>query len=321
MAIISIPGGLVLDKEGTKTVTLNKEELRDTFPELSESPYYSDLSTWEAVTLVYTSDFSNYGQVVNMVFDASEANPSIQVQIKDNFVSDTKITGIIVRDKAGGSVLIKRVSLMDTNDFDIEVEREIAPASEVLDSLGLDQAEIDPSEIADWKVGWVVRIWDDIVGQYLDQTNIIDSIDEMNNIINFQDEWVLAFDLVLLAPNNNKYKLYVSSNGELVTEITSDDITQPFRVLKKDTVDEYASFEVDNDGTLIVNNDPSNALPIVNLYGIVQDASSDIWIINFLEDDRPQLELSLATLTGKFIRFAFANEVSLEQLTKYRFNY
>lgn len=326
MAILTIAGGLKIDKESPTNVMLNKSDLISAIPRLTSHPFFKNYEVWKSVTLIYKSSYFP-NQIMQLRFDTTNDQVNahtIQIQAKDNFVLDAQIDRLLIIDKADGSLLFGREELEDANilnQVELEVELLEAPASLVSSSPSSTEAIIPSLDIPLWEAGFKARIYDMDLDSYYGGVYELDSVDSNTNKLIFTTPPILALDLVLQSPNNTKYELRVNDLGQLVTSVTSKPVSEQFRTLRQDSVSDYASLEVDNDGVVSVNLNPSVLLPIKNNYPILETDDITPWRITFSDLGALVLDDSGISLNGKYVRFAFIDEVVLEQMVKYRQQY
>ena len=113
MAIITISGS---PSKGTPVLlTLNKTDLSN-HSRVSADSYFSVISNWSSIILLYKSTSSNQQEIVK--FNASESTPTAYAYIANEALGDFQIQKLFIKDKQHGSFIIDRANLI-TNQFDL----------------------------------------------------------------------------------------------------------------------------------------------------------------------------------------------------------
>lgn len=109
MAILIKPAKI--DRDSLTEFTLNKQELAE-LSAVSENSFFSDISNWKSVSIVYRSDVGDQNSVVK--FDATKNEPKSTFLATFNARDLFEVTKITIEDFDGGKLEIHK------NDLPIE---------------------------------------------------------------------------------------------------------------------------------------------------------------------------------------------------------
>jgi hypothetical protein len=304
----------ILDRGNNVDVTINKIDLR-TFLNIQVADYFYDINNWKSVVLVYESvAFQN--QTINMIFNMDGMNSqTTQVNVSDEFISDARLMSIQLIDFDNGFRLFRR-TLFNLSQFDVETDAIEAPTSTMSNSTSLISGDVVNPE--DWTVGFKVRLFDLGSLEYLNPLLTINSI--VGNTITFDQPLDQVINtIVLQAPNNTRFSLLILNDGTLTTEPTVSPSTPRFNITQESTGFKY-NLTVDNDGVLGIQLAILDDLDLPTLDNyLIASSDTTKWFLDINVNTQLQSVEAPDSLDGYALRFAFLNEVTLDQLKIYKF--
>jgi hypothetical protein len=119
MAIITTSPVIAEIVKGTSaTFTLSKSNLA-AVTSVETDLYYSDITNWKSVRIVYRSSTGNQREIVN--FDATQATPQGQFLVSVKARNFFNVIKIEIEDFDGGVFTVPR-SELTTSEFDVSFE-------------------------------------------------------------------------------------------------------------------------------------------------------------------------------------------------------
>lgn len=303
-----------LNRGESVDVNINKMDLR-TFLNIQLADYFYDITNWKSVILVYESvAFKN--QSINMIFDMDGMNTqTIQVNVSEDFISDARLMSIQIIDFDNGFRLFRR-TLFNLDQFDVETDAIEAPTSTMSNSTSLISGDV--TNPLDWTVGFKVRLFDLGTLEYLNPVLTINSI--VGNTITFDQPIEQVINTIILqAPNNTRFSLLILNDGTLTTEPTVAPSTPRFNITQESTGFKY-NLTVDNDGVLGIQLAILDDLDLPTLDNyLIASPDTTKWFLDIDVNTQLQSVEAPDSLDGYALRFAFLNEVTLDQLKIYKF--
>jgi hypothetical protein len=166
--------------------TLNSSDLINNVPKVLDSNFYSQVETWDTVTINYKSYF---GQVFNLVFKVNQDDYSIEPigrTVPDLYVGNPQVVSISISDNANGNLLLRRSEIPSVEDLDIDTGIEDAPDSEVL-SHNAGVVTLANGEASNWESGFKARFYHPMSSTYLPDTYTLNTINTMNDEVTFNE--------------------------------------------------------------------------------------------------------------------------------------
>ena len=115
MSIITKPSSI--EKDAPAVVTLNKSNLA-LIPSVLNDPYFSDQDNWKNVIIYYKSSIGNQKELLK--FDATLSSPTASFLVSDKARDVFEVQKIIVQDFDGGSIVVPR-SELNESEFDVDM--------------------------------------------------------------------------------------------------------------------------------------------------------------------------------------------------------
>jgi hypothetical protein len=250
--ILTIANGEI-SRTGPTLVTIDLVELRNTFITDINNRFY-DLDNWFRVTLNFESSiFKNQSKSFIFNITPPAISKSIYVELDPTFIGDIKIVNICVFDKENGFLTFNKKENPQLEQLDSQTELSTAPVAIFEDSSGLDSGGIPLGEVSSWVQGWRIRLYDILNEKYFNNPCSILSIDSNTGLVTLSPN--LIFDpneMVLEAPNGDKYNITVGNDGSLLTQLNNSlTATNRFNVTEERTGDKWV-IKVDNNGSLFI---------------------------------------------------------------------
>lgn len=312
-----------ISKVNPTNVTLDITELRDLII-TDPGSRFMVLSKWKSVTLIYRSSvMENQTKQMKFIMSSPQTVYVNNETLSPHFISELLLTSVTIHDFENGSFTINRDDLPQPALLDVASSSIPTPVSPILSSTNTQSGFVSLLEAAKWEVGFKARLYDVTLGKYLNPVVTIFTVNTSTGLITVTPS--VATDiktLVLASPSGDKHVVTVGNNGSISTEIdNAKALTPGFKLTRKTTGSDYYVIKVQDDGTLYIDHAVlgEQDYPTNDTYTMrSQDLTG--WKFNVTSDYKLQTESLVVSLAGLQFRFAYSNEVTLDQLQRFKFD-